>query len=259
MTARPDVYLPPDVARALDELGSALRGAAGDNLLGLILYGGLARGRYNPQTSDINVVVLLRDASASSIARIAEPLRTAWRAKRVEPMIITPNELPRLALAFPTKVLDIQRRHIALLGDDPFDGIEPSRDHIRLRVEQELRNLSLRMRRRFIGIHDDPAALAAAVDEAATTLAINLRALLFLNGIVTDEHQPALATYQRAAETFGLDAGALEAAKHVHRNALDKTISTEMFSRILATIDKAADIGSAPSRHPERSEGSAFG
>lgn len=242
MTARPDVYLPPEVAQALAELGTALRNTAGDNLLGLILYGGLARGRYNPDTSDINVVVLLRDAAAPSIARIAAPLRDAWRAKRVEPMIITPNELTRLAVAFPTKVLDIQRRHIALLGEDPFDGIEPSREHIRLRVEQELRNLSLRMRRRFIGIHDDPAALAAAVDDAATTLAINLRALLFLEGIVTDEHQPALATYQRAAQTFGLDADALDAAKQLHRNALDKTMSTEMFTRILTTIDKAAAI-----------------
>lgn len=242
MTASPDVYLPPDVAAALDELGSALRTAAGDNLLGLILYGGLVRGRYNPETSDINIVVLLRDASANAIARIAGPLHDAWRAKRVEPLIITPNELPRLTLAFPTKMLDIQRRHVALIGTDPFDGIEASRDHIRLRVEQELRNLSLRMRRRFVAIHDDPAALAAAVDEAATTLAVNLRALLFLKAIVSDERQPTLAVYERAAQTFGLDAGALDATKHVHRNALDKTISTEMFSRVLATIDKAAGI-----------------
>ena len=242
MTDRPDVYLPPDVAHTLDDLGTALSKTAGANFLGLILYGGLVRGRYNPETSDINVVVLLRDASAPSIASIATPLRNAWRAKRVEPFIITPNELPRLAVAFPTKVLDIQRRHISLVGEDPFDGIEASREHIRLRVEQELRNLSLRMRRRFIAIHDDPAALAAAVDEAATTLAINLRALLFLKGVVTDEHQPALATYQLAAQHFGLDAGALEAAKQVHRDALDKTISTEMFTRILATIDKSAEL-----------------
>jgi hypothetical protein len=245
MTASPDVYLPPDVAAVLDELGSALRAAAGDNLLGLILYGGLVRGRYNPETSDINVVVLLSHVSAAAIERIAPALQTAWRAKRVEPLIITPNEIPRLALAFPTKLLDIQRRHVALIGDDPFGGIDASRDHIRLRVEQELRNLSLRLRRRFVAIHDDPAALAAAVDEAATTLAVNLRALLFLERIVSDERQPALAVYDRAAQTFGLDAGALEAAKHVHRDALDKTISTEMFGRLLATIDKAANIAAA--------------
>ena len=245
MTASPDVYLPPDVAAALDELGSSLRTEAGDNLLGLILYGGLVRGRYNPQTSDINVVVLLRDASADAMAKIARPLHAAWRAKRVEPLIIAPTELPRLALAFPTKVLDIQRRHIALLGDDPFDGIEVSRDLIRLRVEQELRNLVLRMRRRFIAIHDDPAALAAAVDDAAATLAVNLRALLFLREIVSDERQPALAIYERAAQTFGLDADALDAMKRLHRSPDDAMVSTELFGRLLSTIAKAADIATS--------------
>ena len=245
MTASPDVYLPPDVAAALDELGTALRAAAGENLLGLVLYGGLARGRYNPETSDINLVVLLGDASADALGRIAAPLHAAWRAKRVEPLIMTPNELPRLALAFPTKMLDIQRRHIALIGEDPFDGIEPSRDFIRLRVEQELRNLTLRLRRRFVAIHDDPAALAAAVDDAATTLAVNLRALLFLRGIVSDERQPALAVYERAAKEFGLDADALDAAKRLHRNPNDATVSAELFGRLLSTIGKATDIATS--------------
>src|SRR5688572_1702723 len=104
MTVRADPNLPPEIALALDGLSAALRDAAGDNLLGLILYGGLARGRYHRGTSDINLVVVVRDASAQAIARIAEPLHAAWRARRVEPLIITPRELPRLAIAFPTKI-----------------------------------------------------------------------------------------------------------------------------------------------------------
>lgn len=148
MTVQSDATLPTDVAVALDELVTALRDAAGGNLLGLILYGGLARGRYNPGTSDINIVVVLRDISTEALVRIAPPLHAAQRARRVEPLIITPRELPRLAIAFPTKILDIQRRHVVLTGDDPFAGIDVSREHIRLRVEQELRNLALRLRRR---------------------------------------------------------------------------------------------------------------
>lgn len=218
-----------------------MRDAAGDNLLGLILYGGLARGRYNPDTSDINIVVVLRDASAHAIARIANPLHAAWRGRRVEPFIVTPRELSRLAVAFPTKILDIQRRHVVLYGDDPFSGFEVSREHIRLRVEQELRNLALRMRRRLVSIHDDPGALGRAADDAAAPLAVNLRALLFLEGIVSDEFQPTLAIYERAAEAFGLDVEALTATKRIHRNDGEATLSAEMFGRLLATIDKAAD------------------
>lgn len=245
MTAPPDLHLPPDVATTLDALSIALRTAAGGNLLALILYGGLARGRYNPETSDINVVVLLRDASASAIQRLAAPLHAAWRAKRVEPLIVTPGDLARLPITFPTKVLDIQRRHVALYGDDPFDGLEVSRAHLRLRVEQELQNLALRLRRRFVAIHADPGALALAASDAAPTLAVNLRVLLFLRGIVADDLEPTPAIYERAAHVFGLDAEALEAAKRLRKGGRDATLDPELFGRLLTTVDKAADIAAA--------------
>jgi predicted nucleotidyltransferase len=244
--ARPDdVFLPPAVAHALDELTVALRAGAGDNLLGLILFGGLARGRFVPGKSDINVVVVLRDASATAIAKIAEPLHEAWRTSRVDPFIIMPGEIGRLTIAFPTKILDIQRRHRLLMGEDPFVDILVDREHVRLRVEQELMNLALRLRHRFVRVSKDPVALASAANDAAAPLAVNLRALLFLKGVVSDEFQPALAIYDLAARTFGLDAEALAATKRVHESPDDATVTPELFGRLLATITKAADVATA--------------
>jgi predicted nucleotidyltransferase len=162
MTVQPDVYLPPDVAAVLDSLRTDLRAAAGDNLVALILFGGLARGRYLPATSDINLAVVLSDASGPALERIATPLHEAWRTRRVDPLIVVPGEIARLAVAFPTKILDIRRRHIVLFGEDPFVDVAVDRGHVRVRVEQELRNLELRLRHRFVLAHDDPAALAAA-------------------------------------------------------------------------------------------------
>jgi nucleotidyltransferase-like protein len=242
MTATPDFYLPQDVAATLDSLTSALRDAPGDNLLGLILFGGLARGRYNPGTSDINIVVYVREATARGLDGFAAPLHDAWRAKRVEPMIVARGELPRLSIAFPTKILDIQRKHVTLFGEDPFEGITVSREHIRARAEQELRNLALRLRRRFLSIHDDGAALATAAEDAAVTLAVNLRALLYLRGVVSDEHQPTLAVYELAAKTFDLDLELLAALKRAHRNTEAEPFTIEQFDRLLATVNKAADI-----------------
>ena len=48
-------------------------------LAGLLVYGGLARGRYRPGKSDVNVVVVLREAGAAALAAIAPALRTAGR------------------------------------------------------------------------------------------------------------------------------------------------------------------------------------
>jgi hypothetical protein len=50
--------IPTDVARAINVLTKMLTGAAGTNLAGLIRYGGVARGRYRPGKSDVNVAVL---------------------------------------------------------------------------------------------------------------------------------------------------------------------------------------------------------
>ena len=131
----------PDEIRArISELCEELAQAAGANLRGLILYGGLARGRYRPGKSDINLVVLIKDASTESLSAIAPVLRAAWRAVRVEPFIIKSSEAERLAETFPTKLLDIQTHHIVLMGEDPFSGIDVSRKLIRLRIEQSLTN-----------------------------------------------------------------------------------------------------------------------
>ena len=132
---------PADVVAALRKLRDDLKQAAGANLAGLVLYGGVARGRYHAGRSDINLVVLLREASADALAAIAPALRQAWHAIRVEPFLLTPAEVARSADAFPTKFFDIRDRHLVLLGENPFAGLAVAREHVRLRIEQELQRL----------------------------------------------------------------------------------------------------------------------
>src|SRR5262245_54920184 len=81
---------PPDVQARLRELCDELDRAVGPKLAGVILYGGVARGRYRPGASDVNLLILLNDVSAETLAAVAGPLRSAWRAVRVEPLVTTP-------------------------------------------------------------------------------------------------------------------------------------------------------------------------
>jgi hypothetical protein len=114
--------LPGNISTALDRLCTELSRAAGNNLAGVVLYGGLARGRYRPGQSDVNVVVLLREASGAALSAINPPLKAAWRAIRVEPFIMTPTEVPSAAAVFSTRFLDIKTHHVLLTGEDPFGG-----------------------------------------------------------------------------------------------------------------------------------------
>ncbi len=233
----------PDEIRArISELCEELDVAAGTNLRGLILYGGLARGRYRPGKSDINLVVLIKDASTESLSAIAPALRAAWREVRVEPFIIKASEAGRLAETFPTKLLDIQTHHIVLMGEDPFSGIDVSRKLIRLRIEQSLTNLALRLRRRYISIFDDPRSLALALAEQAVPLKVELAALLQLAGRDEPSESTSAAVLESAATAFDLDREALLLMAALRRDASLPEDLPALYNRALATIERAAEI-----------------
>ena len=233
---------PPEIRAAVSRLVDDLARASGANLSGLILYGGLARGRYRAGKSDINLVVVLRDASTQSLGAIAPILRDAWRAHRVEPFILKSSEVPRLAEVFPTKLLDIQTHRIVLMGEDPFSGIEVSLEQMRLRVEQGLRNLALRLRRRYISIFDDPRSLAATLADAAVSLKIELGALLQLAGKDEPSESTSAAVLEAAAIAFDLDREALLQMAGLRRDAEVADDLTSLYNRVTSAISRAAEI-----------------
>ena len=233
---------PPEIRARISDLREELVAAAGANLRGIILYGGLARGRYRPGKSDINLVVLIGDASTESLAVIAPALRAAWRAIRVEPFIIKASEVERLAETFPTKMLDIQTHHTVLMGEDPFSGIVVSRKLIRLRIEQSLTNLALRLRRRYVSIFDDSRALALALAEQTVPLKVELAAMLKLAGKDEPSESTSAAVLDAAAKEFDLDREALLLMAALRRDATPPEDLPALYNRALATIERAAEI-----------------
>jgi len=230
------------VTEALERLKAELIDAAGQNLVGLVLFGGLARGSYHLGFSDVNLVVLVRDASANSLTAMAPALQKAFRAARVEPMILTPAEVPRLAEAFPPKLLDIQEHHLMLYGEDPFGRVDVSRGQVRLRIVQELCNLLLRLRRRYVAIVDNQGAMAVALASAARPLAIELDALLRLAGKPRSADDHTASIFAAAAAAFDLEAQSLERLAALRRDQTPPDDVAALFRDVLAVIAKAASI-----------------
>jgi predicted nucleotidyltransferase len=169
-------------AEALSKLCEVLVEKAAGGVTGLVLYGSAARGRYVPGSSDINLAIILRDGAPTTLQALAGPLREAYRTLRVEPFLLTADEVKHGADVFPTKFHDIAQHHVALYGVSPFSGLTVSRAHLRLRLEQELRNLSLRLRRRYVALVEEPETLARAISELVPGFAIELTGLLQLLG-----------------------------------------------------------------------------
>jgi hypothetical protein len=233
---------PPAVAAALDRLKDELSRAAGANLAGLLLYGGLARGRYRPGKSDVNVIVLLRDTSASALAAIAPALRTARRAADVVPLILTPAEVKPAAVVFPTKFLDIKNHHIVLCGEDPFAVLEVPREPLSWRIVQELRNLTLRLRHRFVAAVDDRTAQAASLAELARPLALQLVAMLQFAGKEVPADDRSATVFQAATKTFDLDGETLARLAALRLGEPVREELPVLFGRALAVLARVTEL-----------------
>ncbi len=241
---------PPAVVAALERLTDELGRAAGTNFAGLILYGGVARGRYRPGKSDVNVVVLVHEASGPALAAIAPALRTARRSADIAPLILTPAEVPATALVFPTKFLDIKEHHIVLTGEDPFASLEMPREQLKWRLVQELRNLTLRLRHRFIATVNEPAAQAATLAGIARPLAIEMTMLLRLAGHAVPSEDHSSDVFQAAGPTFALDGAALGELAALRRGATVGDEMSTLFDRILTVLaqltEAAEDLKEVP-------------
>lgn len=238
---------PPRITSAVQEFLEELQKHAGYNLVGLILYGGLANGNYQFDRSDVNVVVLLRDASIPRVKEISHVLRTAWTNARIEPMLITPDEVRKSADTFPTKFLHIKRNHIVLFGENPFALLDVPRPFVRLRVEQELRNCVLRMRRLFVTAQEDSYQLANYLAKLSSTIEVEFASLLELAGKqdlsqLASGKKTYAAIVEAAAQQFELDGEALLKLPDYRRKQFDVEDVQQIYGRVLASIIKAADV-----------------
>jgi hypothetical protein len=245
---------PKSVVAALESLSEALQKEAGPDFAGLILYGGLARGRFREGRSDVNVVILLNRADTHVLDRISPALRAAQRAAAVDAMLLTPTEVPAAAFEFATKFLDIKRHHIVLAGVDPFATLEVPRVMVQLRIAQSLRNQLLRLRRRYATVYDDAPALKETLIEIARPLAIEMLALLYDGGHAAPESDRTAEVFAAAAKGFDLDGATLATLAALRAESAKDTRSVDVSAlygrvlRVLAALAERADaLAGAPS------------
>src|SRR5206468_11062404 len=110
-------------------------------------------------------------------------------------------------------------------------------------TEQELRNLALRLRRRFFSAYDDPTDLALALRRVARGLAVQFSMLLRLAGKPIPAEDRTADIFSAAASAFGLDADALArlAALRQSAEAAGEDVAA-WYNRVVTTVSRAADF-----------------
>ncbi|HVO56571.1 MAG TPA: nucleotidyltransferase domain-containing protein [Dongiaceae bacterium] len=193
----------------LTEVVRRLQEAAGDNLFSVVLYGSAARGEYQPQRSDLNLLCLLKSAKAHELARLSGVIRW-WSGQLQEPVphFFTPEELKSSADVFAIELLDIGRSHRVLFGPDPIADLEVPTNLHRVQVEHELRSVQQKLREQLVRGGEDESHLRNTYSRSISGVAVLLRHVLIAFG----EDPPAdrASVFLRVAELTGADASAFE-------------------------------------------------
>jgi predicted nucleotidyltransferase len=195
--------LPSTVRDRIAEWTKSLQAALGDDLVAILLTGGVARGDYRPGESDVNAIVVLRDASFAKLDAISSAMQAVRYGARVEATILTEHELPGSCDAFPLLYDEIKRSHLLLVGHDPFASAVVRDTHRRLRIEQELREAQIGLRRSVTDALGAREAIGGAVSRKVRQVRRPLRALLGLKGIVSKEDLASVLAC--AGKTYGVD------------------------------------------------------
>lgn len=205
----------PEVEKALAELVLRLREAAGPNLLGVALYGGLAKGRFTPGVSDVNVLVVVAETGLDRLLPMAPALTGALRDARVVPFVVTPEDLRISARLFPGKVFDMQASHRVLWGDVHLSEIEVAPEALRLRARQEIKNMELRLRLRALERGGDAGTLWRGMVASLPKVAVTLETLLRTGGVAVPPDRPGLL--RLAAREMGIPEERMEPFTRLHR------------------------------------------
>jgi predicted nucleotidyltransferase len=226
------VTLPDSTRAALDELTSSLRHVFKDDLVSVIVHGSAARGEFIPEESDVDLVIVVRNDTLEMLEAAGKALVLARFSARIEGILMSESEVAGASDVFPLMYRDIAEEGVAIVGKNVFAAFEPKREHVRLRIEQELREARMRLRRSVAEARGDESVLRRVLEAKKKQLRSPLRATLKLIG--EEPPRKLQDILDRIAERYRID--------RVETIREEYTRVALLIDRTLAEIDGLSDV-----------------
>jgi len=197
-----------DTKLGLEDFARRLEAALGGNLVTLLLFGSAARGTHTAGRSDINLLLIVKDATVASL-HAATPLVAEWaKGGQPAPLIFAEEEWRSCSDVFPIEIEDMRDAHRVLAGRDPFEGLTTRRGDLRVELEHEIRGKVLRLRTEYAAAAADGHALGRLLVHSAGTFFVLFRACLRLGGGAPPSDHAALV--RETAAAAGLQTAAFD-------------------------------------------------
>lgn len=235
--------LPVIVSEGLQRLTDDLQSSLGASLLSVVLFGDAAKEeQFRIGHSDVKVMIVLERVTTAELDRLAPTVERGVRRFRLAPMILSQDNLRRSTDVFPVKFLDMQQHHRLLAGRDVLTELEIHDHHLRLRCEQELKNLNLRLHASYVRGGNRRNALREILENAIEPFLLNLRTLLLLKQGEAPARQGEIIT--AAGDTLEVDARRLQQLLRLRTDSTKVPLEDlkELFGGLMSDVQRAALI-----------------
>src|SRR5688572_3137476 len=237
--ASASVLIPAQVKPGLDAFCQQAKEALGEQLVSVILYGGIVKGEFLPGRSDVNVMVVVKESTVELLDRLAPVLSQARRDIQLSLLLLTPKDLPPAADVFSTKFLDIQRYHQVLFGADAASELNVTPERLRRQCAREIMNLQLRLRQFYLQRMRRPEMIENTLKALIAPFLTTLSVLLELNTGQTAATKAATAS---SAAKLGLNAQVLDRLLALKRGEYkpDGGELKQLYAQFMETVEAAA-------------------
>ncbi|MCO6437090.1 MAG: hypothetical protein J5J06_08380 [Phycisphaerae bacterium] len=168
----------PGIAR----LAEFVQAVFADVVEALVLFGPAVSSEFHPGIDRARTVLVLRNVELAGLRRLATEIPGLTNQGVAAPLIMTPAYIDESRDTFPLEFLEVQQRHVIVLGRDPFSNLTFLDADIRTQCEREVKILMIGLRQGLLasgGADDD---LVDLDHDVASGLVRTLRGVLWLKG-----------------------------------------------------------------------------
>jgi predicted nucleotidyltransferase len=213
-----------------------------DDLHSILLYGSAAKNDFFPGSSDINLLVLVKEVTPAILQQTASTIKGFRNRDKIDTFLADISDIVDSADVFPIRFLDIQCHHILLLGEDIFEKLEITPSNLRLDLEGQMRNMVRNLRQNYILSNYTSQELRDILVTNFSRLSCLLTAMLYLHEIKPPPKKQDLI--RRAAEEFNLDLSVFESIVELKTggNNLPKSHMQNIYDEYIGVADQIVEI-----------------
>lgn len=204
-----------------------------------VLYGSAARGDWHATHSDINLLIVLEDASPKALQRLMPAMGSWHDAGYTAPLLVSRAEWARSADVFPVEITDMRLAYRVLGGSDPVAGLEVKESDLRRAVEASLRGKLIRLRQAYARFGESMPTLGGFATATVSELLVLLRCVAVL--MQRDPGATPAATIAALAPELGEAKAALDEVAG-HRRDPEWHCTPKVFAEYVESVRRLVEV-----------------